>query len=939
MMKQYFDRRPNAFRVFLFILMLAPLSASFMNFYFYLNRGSDENIFSDSASTVYIFKSLPAQIINHPKKFLQDDLYYGIQIGDLLLEINGVPIQTAAEANELLASMVASQMVRLKIQRPTQRSLFLEFQVLKSYLASDFVRDIPKSVYTYSIPQGGAADRAGLRVGDLIYKIDNRLFSSSAAADILVRRSLAGQKLQYDLIRNNQAISVNVTMARVQISLLVLFFQLCGFAWIFVGLFIGFSRPQLAAGRLLSIGLFLCGVSFTLMVNRGSSESDWQSFVLLLFTFPTHFFGLATLFYGTYYFPFEVPKFLNLRWLPYGYLSIALVGTLFSIYSSANSYFFWILLFILYHFGIEFYFRRYISQQHRSQSKILNIATLIGLSVIIIWAIFGRFLPNLWSVFLPCLTISVILAGYLITIARYRLLGFQIRRSIQYALVSSSWMIFLAIGFLFALWMLSTQEINLPNLSLTASTIEIGASGADSIGNQNQGIFVGMLLALGLGLSFWIVARRGLSWLQQKFHRSAYDFHKVTQELHELMATRRPLDSLAKGMVTKLAKLMFLKQVGVLFYRNQQVIAFKEAFPPPHNDDPLCMEVGASLCDTMKRYHSELCVDYLDPKLKDQLSKNGYRYIYPIYSKDQLVGLLMVGEKLSENTFRHEDFAFLSTTTRQASVAIENGFLYEKVTEQERFKQELDIARRIQLSSLPQKTPEVSGLDIAGTSVPALEVGGDFYDYYAENQDTLTVLVGDVSGKGTSAALYMSKLQGIFRTLMQDHPHPLPLFKKANPIIHQELDKASFLTALGARFDMKQGMVSYSRAGHLPLVYLAGSSQKATYLTTKGIALGLEQGNLLRQIQEEITQSLQPGDLFIMLSDGITEAQNQYGEQYGEERILGVVEQNRNQTPQALLETILDQVNRFSGAFEQHDDQTIVVIRIRDTSKTQDEVG
>jgi serine phosphatase RsbU (regulator of sigma subunit) len=106
-------------------------------------------------------------------------------------------------------------------------------------------------------------------------------------------------------------------------------------------------------------------------------------------------------------------------------------------------------------------------------------------------------------------------------------------------------------------------------------------------------------------------------------------------------------------------------------------------------------------------------------------------------------------------------------------MAMENAFLYEELAEKERMKHELAIARRIQLASLPQKTPVVKGLEIAGSSLPALEVGGDFFDYLNGSTDHLTVVVGDVSGKGTSAALYMSKVQGILRSLHPREPSPV----------------------------------------------------------------------------------------------------------------------------------------------------------------------
>src|SRR5690606_18908610 len=116
-----------------------------------------------------------------------------------------------------------------------------------------------------------------------------------------------------------------------------------------------------------------------------------------------------------------------------------------------------------------------------------------------------------------------------------------------------------------------------------------------------------------------------------------------------------------------------------------------------------------------------------------------------------LIGIILVGEKLSETAYQNDDLLFLSAISGQASVAIENSLLYEDLANQERYKHELEIARKIQLASLPMKTPNIPGLDIVGASIPALEVGGDFYDYLNGKSDSITIVIGDVSGKGTSA--------------------------------------------------------------------------------------------------------------------------------------------------------------------------------------------
>ena len=156
------------------------------------------------------------------------------------------------------------------------------------------------------------------------------------------------------------------------------------------------------------------------------------------------------------------------------------------------------------------------------------------------------------------------------------------------------------------------------------------------------------------------------------------------------------------------------------------------------------------------------------------------------------MGVIAVGDKMSESAFNTEDIAYLESISKYSATAIENLFLYSDLSKQERIKQELEIARRIQLSSLPEELPNINGIDIAGGSLPAMEVGGDFFDIYQYSESQILLVIGDVSGKGTSAALYMSKIQGILQTLKDFKLSPKDLLSKSNSLIYGYLRKIFF---------------------------------------------------------------------------------------------------------------------------------------------------
>ena len=305
--------------------------------------------------------------------------------------------------------------------------------------------------------------------------------------------------------------------------------------------------------------------------------------------------------------------------------------------------------------------------------------------------------------------------------------------------------------------------------------------------------------------------------------------------------------------------------------------------------------------------------------------------------------MLLIGEKMAESTFHQEDFAFLIAAATQASISIENAFLYEELAEKERLKRELEIARKIQLDSLPQSVPNIAGLDIAGISVPAMEVGGDFFDYLDDStelaeigstelaedgsREKLTVVVGDVSGKGTSAALYMSKVQGVLRSLHGFNLSPRELFIRANKLLCRDLEKRSFVTVSGAEFDPKKRTVDFSRAGHLPLLYYNAVRGSVERLVPKGLGLGLNDEQLFVNELKQTRINYHPGDVLLFVTDGVTEAHNGVADQFGEDRLERTLLSNVHASADKICNVILDEVKTFVGSAIQHDDQTIVVVK------------
>jgi serine phosphatase RsbU (regulator of sigma subunit) len=260
--------------------------------------------------------------------------------------------------------------------------------------------------------------------------------------------------------------------------------------------------------------------------------------------------------------------------------------------------------------------------------------------------------------------------------------------------------------------------------------------------------------------------------------------------------------------------------------------------------------------------------------------------------------------------------------------------LLRQKAQKERLEQELRIAREIQMSLLPQGPMTGGGVSFAGHCEPAREVGGDYYDFWAIDDHRFGMLIADVAGKGTSAALYMAELKGIVLSFSQSHMSPRQLLIDANRIISNHLDTRRFITMTYGVVDVRAGTLTYARAGHCPLIRLPGpsaASQSAEVLAPNGLVLGLklDDGEMFERLLEEATLAISPGDLFLLYTDGLTEAMNPAGDFFGEDRLSAIVQAHGASPFTTLRDEILTSIATFVGPAEQQDDMTMLLLRVQ----------
>jgi len=226
------------------------------------------------------------------------------------------------------------------------------------------------------------------------------------------------------------------------------------------------------------------------------------------------------------------------------------------------------------------------------------------------------------------------------------------------------------------------------------------------------------------------------------------------------------------------------------------------------------------------------------------------------------------------------------------------------------------------------------GLAVTALCVPAREVGGDYYDFFPLGDERLGVLIADVSGKGTSAALYMAELKGLVLSLSQIYQSPRQLLMEVNRIISENLDTRSFITMTYAVLDLAKGTMTFARAGHTPLIYLPGAGsvpQDAQILTPSGMVVGLRIDGAEQKFAELLEEEqlvIQAGDFIVLFTDGITEAMNHANDLFGEARLSRIVQEHGHLASGELRERILREIEAFVGGADQHDDMTMILIKV-----------
>ena len=388
-------------------------------------------------------------------------------------------------------------------------------------------------------------------------------------------------------------------------------------------------------------------------------------------------------------------------------------------------------------------------------------------------------------------------------------------------------------------------------------------------------------------------------------------------------------------LITERITLALNAKRGFLFIRDKyenNKYHLLGSYPGPAPDG-LTVTYDISYHDHFLSHRNPNALDHFKENIGfyDQFQKidglSQHALLAPIIIQTGVKGFYLLDGNPKDIPYHEDEKKFFGTLISQCNFAIENALLLEELTEQERMQQELEIARIVQQSLLPQQNPQMSGLDIDGICIPAKEVGGDYYDYFKINDYTLGIAIADVSGKGTSASFYMAVVKGMMLSLTSVLMSPKQLLIELNKQLYNVMDRNMFVTMSYAIIDTHKKILTFARAGHNALLMRKRKKTDTESLTPAGIGLGLEKGYHFKKNISEQRIHFDMGDVFLFYTDGISEAMNVQKEEFGEHRLVDLMNQVDHQNAQHICEDIIHNVHHFVNDEPQHDDITMVILR------------
>jgi sigma-B regulation protein RsbU (phosphoserine phosphatase) len=560
------------------------------------------------------------------------------------------------------------------------------------------------------------------------------------------------------------------------------------------------------------------------------------------------------------------------------------------------------------------------SRDTRRRLLLLDVGAMIGIApfgiLIIVEVITGTNYQG-WPVIGVIVTLLIfpLTMAYVIVVHRAMDVSVVIRQGLQY--------------------ILATGSIRVLQVAISIAIIIMAGtmSANTSVRWRIASIAIGFALLAGVR-GF---AQRLRGWIDRRFFREAYEADAILNELAIKVRTIIETGPLLETVARRIAASLHVPNIAILLNEGG---AFRPAYALGYATPPTASiaEESLTLRRLRKQQHALVAFDEADSWVqltaddeRASLEQLRSELLLPLSLNDKVLGIMSLGPKQSEEPFSTGDIRLLDSVAAQTGLALENGRLTEsiktEVATREKHKREVEIAREVQERLFPQVYPPVPGLDYAGACRPALGVGGDYYDFILLSKTELGIAIGDVSGKGIPAALLMATLRAFLRGQTTHHLTDLTrVMANLNKLVFESSAPNRYATFFYAEFDSHSRVLRYVNAGHNPPMVFrtTGDARDVLRLDCGGTVVGLMEN--CSYVQGSVT--LETGDVIVAFTDGISEAMDASDEEWGEDRMIDVVWPNRTARAGEVIERLMRAADTFVAGAPQHDDMTLVVMRV-----------
>jgi phosphoserine phosphatase RsbU/P len=792
-------------------------------------------------------------------------------------------------------------------------------------------------------------EHSGLQVGDEILALNGQLIFGAEQLEkilfnarpgeklaITVRRSFHGQPQTRIISFPLHAGSNDIVSWIFLLGVIVLFPMSC----VLLGFYIAFARPTdplawITLGMLVSFGQLVGAHGY------GAVWSPWREIFLTYHAFLSDLWPAWMVLFAFYFpVPFTfIQKHRSLNWI---------VAAPLLVLSALEVYLAWQegnhmqqirpiadfldrlenpirILFTCYIFAFFFLLgsKRGIlkTPDTRRRMRLMSLGcslALIPIFLVLLSEI--RILPPFpeWLV-IVCLLMLVffpLTMAYVIVVQRAMEVRMVIRSGVRYALASTG--------------------VKILRTLLIAGTIIVCVK----LGLHSQTAWAPILITIGAIIfiaAFRRLTSKFLLWMDRRFFREAYNAELVLTDLSKSVATIRDTRALLETVARRIADSLHVSRIAMFLERGN---LYQPAYALGYGSLPsVALPGNTTTVRLLKTEQSPARIYFDDPQSwvhaapepeQEALQQLEAQVLLPVSLDSRLLGLISLGPKKSEVPYSRADLQLLSAVASQTGLALENAELTEsirrEVAQRERVNRELEIAREVQQRLFPQNLPEVRGLEFAGYCRPALCVGGDYYDFVRLEDGSLGIAIGDVSGKGIAAALMMASLQASLRGQTLTPSLTLAeMVQHVNQLVFEASAENRYATFFYAQYDPATRTLHYVNAGHNPPMLWRGASGEIVRLEEGGMVVGLFRDFPYR----EASLQLEPSDIFVAFTDGISEAMNNADEEFDEERLIEAIKTCNTRSAADMITSILERVDAFTAGASQHDDMTLVVVRVQ----------